>query len=419
MLITFILDMFVQSKEKAWIEAKIDEVVYLSGSVNRPVVVLPDYSPEPAQAYVCIVRRDKGYEVYVYLHLIHSNVPILYVWDAGAVPKELVPDVRRSALEFTESMGFMMSDYRWRELKPQEKQEVYNSVPIFFQDISSFKEEVEEEMLEIEPAEEEELVVEPVEEEPETITEGDFVLKEEVFEQEEDKGLEVAELPDIKAEQAKEMSEEDILLEQLEIKEEAGAVEPEQAEPAQQAPSASKVPQITVEVEEEASEQAEQTVSQAEVQIEVEEEPTEEQPSAQQKEEEIFIEIEEEPKAPEVKVEEAQPIKEAPQESEPEKTLEQVIDEQIEEVMVEEVSEPAEQKIEPAFEQVAEKEAVQAEEAKSEQRKPEAEFIEASSVLEAEPASPQSLQPEEKASKEAVELSEEDKELIARLLAMF
>jgi len=403
--------MFVQSKEKTWIEAKIDEVVYLSGSVNRPVVVLPDYSPEPAQAYVCIVRRDKGYEVYVYLHLIHSNVPILYVWDAGAVPKELVPDVRRSALEFTESMGFMMSDYRWRELKPQEKQEVYNSVPIFFQDISSFKEEVEEEMLEIEPAEEEELVVEPVEEEPETITEGDFVLKEEVFEQEEDKGLEVAELPDIKAEQAKEMSEEDILLEQLEIKEEAEAVEPEQAEPAQQAPSASKAPQITVEVEEEASEQAEQTVSQAEVQIEVEEEPTEEQPSAQQKEEEIFIEIEEEPKAPEVKVEEAQPA--------PEKTLEQEIDQQIEEVMVEEVSEPAEQKIEPAFEQVAEKEAVQAGEVKSEQRKPEAEFIEASSVLEAEPASPQSLQPEEKASKEAVELSEEDKELIARLLAMF
>jgi len=220
--------MFVQEQQKYWVEAKPENVAYIASSVNRPVVVLTGKPPQPAQAYVGIVHSPRGYEIYVYLHCIHSNEGLLFRWDQGAVSKDNAPVVQKEAIGFAESMGFMMSDLRWREQNASGRADMFNSVPMFFQDLSRFKEQVEEEVLEIEPAEEE-LLVEPVEEAPETVTEGDFVIHEEAF-AEPGKGRPeepvppLGELPDLApasvSQPQAEVSEEDILLENLEMKEE-------------------------------------------------------------------------------------------------------------------------------------------------------------------------------------------------------
>jgi len=221
--------MFQQDQKKSWVEAGLDQVAYLATSVNRPVVVPPGRSPEPAQAYVCILRTAKGYEFYIYLHLITSNLGLLYKWDKGAMPKEVVPQIQQSATEFTESMGFMMNDLRWREMNPAQKQDSFNSFPIFFQDLSRFQEQSEEEVLEIEPVAEE-IVVERVEEPVHTVTEGDFIIQEDTFAEPRPREAifdeEVAPLPEESApgsaplEPGPPLSEEDLLLENLEAKEE-------------------------------------------------------------------------------------------------------------------------------------------------------------------------------------------------------
>lgn len=208
-----------------------ESVAYLAASVNKPVVVLPGKSPEPAQAWVGIIISGKAFEVYIYLYCIHSNQGLLYRWDGGAVSKEVATGVQKEALGFTESMGFMMSDLKWREQSQEGRLGLFNSTPMFFQDLSRFKQEVEEEILEIEPADsEQEIVVEPLREEPaETVTEGDFVIHAEAFVEapgqpeqeiapEQLKDLEPAAPAAPAAGQAQkaEPSEEDLLLDQLE-----------------------------------------------------------------------------------------------------------------------------------------------------------------------------------------------------------
>ncbi len=361
------LAMFVLNQQLKRISASIEEVAYLASSINRPVVVLPGESPEPAQAYICIVRKEKGYEVYIYLHLIHSNRPIIYQWDQGAVSRSEVSAVQQEALSFTESMGFMMSDLRWRELAPAEREDLYNSIPLFFEDLSRFKEEVEEEILEIEPAEEEELVVEPIEETPETVTEGDFVLDESAF-AEEGGQAEAQELPEIKApEQVPEqagVSEEDILLDQLEVKEEQVSSPPPPA------------PEVSIEIEEESEAEAvpeqvpvseppaPEVVSEPELK-EPAPAPSAPEPEPQVEEEEILINLEAEPPAsPQPSVEQAR--------EEPVST-----EEQVEEVVI---SAPEEKELKPETQKPA---------------------------------------PEQVREELETALSEEEKELIARLLAMF
>jgi len=319
------LAMFVLNQQLKRVCEDINQVVYLSSSINRPVVVLPGESPEPAQAYVCIVRKDKVYEIYIYLHLIHSNRPIIYQWDQGAVSRDRVSQVQQEALSFTESMGFMMSDLRWRELAPAEKEELYNSLPIFYEDISRFKEEVEEEILEIEPAEEEELVVEPIEEAPETVTEGDFSLDESAFAEEQSEGEQLPEIPSSQPAKEFEVGEEDILLDQLEIKEEPGQE------------SVTSVPEVKIEIEEEPeAETIPEQVSEPSASVEIAEPEIKEEvsvpfasepePQEQEEGEEILINLEAKPdSAPAEPVSEPQPEVSAPAEPEEKKEVEEVI----------------------------------------------------------------------------------------------
>jgi len=234
--------MFIVDEQKYWVEAKPENVVYLASSVNRPVVVLPGKNAQPAQVYVAIVYSPppkRGYETFIFLHCILSNEGLLYKWDAGPVAKDQAGALQKEALGFGESRGFMMSDLRWRGLDAQARQEMFDSIPMFFQDLSRFKEEVEEEVLEIEPAEDDELVVESVEEPAETVTEGDFVITEDSFAEpkpgERVEDIALGELPDLDSGKAGQAaagasgasgagpSEEDLLLDSLEVKEAPGA----------------------------------------------------------------------------------------------------------------------------------------------------------------------------------------------------
>jgi len=162
--------MFELDSRQSWVEAQPHELVYLATSINRPAVAPPKRSPESAQAYICSIRKREGFYVYIYLHLMSSNTGLLYRWSKGAVRNEMVPALQQNAMEFTESMGFMMDDLRFSELPPEQQGEVFSQTPIFHQDISFLKppdESVSEiEVIETEETEgsADELIIEAVEE---------------------------------------------------------------------------------------------------------------------------------------------------------------------------------------------------------------------------------------------------------------
>jgi len=161
--------MFELDGKKSWVEAQPAEVVYLATSINRPAVAPPDRAPETAQAYVCTLRRAQGYFVYIYLHLVSTNTGLLYRWSKGAVSAEMVESLQQNAQEFTESMGFMMDGLRFSEMAPDQQAETFARTPLFHQDISFLKSEDESvaelEIVEPEEGGGEEVVIEAVEEE--------------------------------------------------------------------------------------------------------------------------------------------------------------------------------------------------------------------------------------------------------------
>ncbi len=163
--------MFELDGQKSWVDAQPSEVVYLAASINRPAVAPPDRSPEAAQAYLCTLRQNQGHLVYIYLHLVSSNTGLLYRWSEGAVSPDLVESLQQNAYEFTESMGFMMDDLRFADQAPDQQAETFARTPLFHQDISFLKSEDESmpelEIVESEDGENEEVLIEAVEENPE------------------------------------------------------------------------------------------------------------------------------------------------------------------------------------------------------------------------------------------------------------
>jgi hypothetical protein len=149
--------MFEQDTTRAFIEARPEEVLDIYNSINQSMVVVPQREPEKAQAFIASVYKQNLYHAYIYLYLSVANEGLLYRWSGGGVPGDQLNDIYQAALEFTESMGFMMDDMRYRDKSPGEKADIFAEVPLFHEDISFMKEhQVEEDAVE-------ELVIESVE----------------------------------------------------------------------------------------------------------------------------------------------------------------------------------------------------------------------------------------------------------------
>ncbi len=153
--------MFETDTTKNYVQTRPEEVIDIHSSINRAMIAPEGRSTEPAQAFIASIYKEGAYEVYIFLHLTNLNEGILYSWDEGAAPAEQIPGIYRAALEFTESMGFMMDDLKYRGKGPEEKVETFEEVPMFHADLSRFQEEAEEE------EDESELLIESLEDEGE------------------------------------------------------------------------------------------------------------------------------------------------------------------------------------------------------------------------------------------------------------
>ncbi len=137
--------MFEIDNTLKYVEASKDDVLEIIGSINIPLVAAADYPSEPTKAYICSLKKPKKLVVvYIYLHLIQSNIGIIYKPTEGSTPEKDYSTAKDSALEFVESMGFLMEDLAFENLSEKEKEDLMNTLPLFIKDLSVIKETEEE-----------------------------------------------------------------------------------------------------------------------------------------------------------------------------------------------------------------------------------------------------------------------------------
>lgn len=130
--------MFISSESIQNLASLIPAVWEIYGSVNQPVIALPDKSPEPTWAYVVAIKTGKKMQIYIYLFREQSREGVFYVYEQGDVELVNAKSVFNEALDFTGSMGFIMERIELGDAREQ-KEETIKSIPAFMADLKMYR----------------------------------------------------------------------------------------------------------------------------------------------------------------------------------------------------------------------------------------------------------------------------------------
>lgn len=109
-----------------------EHAVAVIESINSPNVSVPGFQTEPAKGYILGARiSTHGFSVFVYLHLLDSNSVAIYRTNRHNVPVSEYPSVEGEAIQFLESMGFMLDNLNFRSRSPAAKQQLAKTLPVF------------------------------------------------------------------------------------------------------------------------------------------------------------------------------------------------------------------------------------------------------------------------------------------------
>jgi hypothetical protein len=124
--------MFEIDPELKHIQATREQVVAIIESVNQPHVAIPGKAPQAAQAFVTGVRnKNATFSIYIYLYLAATQDCVVYTGPEPQFPLEGYRDQEAEALNFVESMGFMMENANFRNLAPPAQEELLARLPQF------------------------------------------------------------------------------------------------------------------------------------------------------------------------------------------------------------------------------------------------------------------------------------------------
>lgn len=107
-----------------------DRIVALYESVNQPSVQPTGRVAQAAQAVVAGLTGVGGYDVLVALTLTQTGENVVYALDAPQSETEL-PQALERALDFAESMGFMLDSTGWSNLDDGRRADLLERLPAF------------------------------------------------------------------------------------------------------------------------------------------------------------------------------------------------------------------------------------------------------------------------------------------------
>src|SRR5438270_617723 len=122
--------MFNEDPARTHVSAGRDMIVALYESTNQPLVQVPGKSAQAAQAAIVASRLGRGFEIVIALTFLESGDNVLYtpqqfVDDAG------LPEKIEEALNFAESMGFILDSAGWAALDGERRDELRVRLPAF------------------------------------------------------------------------------------------------------------------------------------------------------------------------------------------------------------------------------------------------------------------------------------------------
>ncbi len=124
--------MFVVEKNLSYIDYSDKKLLSILKSSNQPLIAAADRPAEPTESYICSFQnKDKKIETYIMLLLIKSRIRVFYGNEKGEFLPDEFNEVEADALEFMESMGFTMDNIGFQKLKEDERQKLFNDLPIF------------------------------------------------------------------------------------------------------------------------------------------------------------------------------------------------------------------------------------------------------------------------------------------------
>jgi len=109
-----------------------EQVVAIVESINQPQVSIPGKAPQACSAHLCGVRNPNAtFSIFVALHLPKSGENVVYVHDRRELAVDEYRDVEVEALQFLESMGFMLDNLNFRNLGADAQAQTLQRIPLF------------------------------------------------------------------------------------------------------------------------------------------------------------------------------------------------------------------------------------------------------------------------------------------------
>src|SRR5256885_10332421 len=113
--------MFNEDPARTHVSAGRDMIVALYESTNQPLVQIPGKSAQAAQAAIVASRLGRGYEIVIALTFLESTQNVLYTPDQ-LVDDAGLPEKIEEALNFAESMGFILDSAGWAALDAERRE---------------------------------------------------------------------------------------------------------------------------------------------------------------------------------------------------------------------------------------------------------------------------------------------------------
>ena len=129
-----------------------DRVVAVIESINTPNISIPEAGTQPTKGYIVGLATASGnFSIYCYLLMLETNHPIVYVCDTPEVTLDDYPQLEAEAIQFAESMGFMLDNMNLRARSEGEQVQLLAAFPFFLDELgppsASVETELDEAML--------------------------------------------------------------------------------------------------------------------------------------------------------------------------------------------------------------------------------------------------------------------------------
>lgn len=124
--------MFKLAPELKSIAVPIDRVAAVIEGLGTPSVAIPGFDAEPTRSCVVGVRNlDSSFSLLIHLFQPESERAAIYMSDPRSFPLAHFSSYASEAVQFIESMGFLVDDLNFGKLSPDKRSEIVKRLPAF------------------------------------------------------------------------------------------------------------------------------------------------------------------------------------------------------------------------------------------------------------------------------------------------